>query len=461
MWRRSIALGMLIVAGCVPASAPPRLLLLITVDTLRADHLGAYGDTRGLTPHLDALAARSLVFRSAYSASSFTVPSVAAILTGRYPEELGLWDNESKLSGSVPTLASALKERGWRTAAVVSNFVLRRSVGLAESFELYDDEFPQHEATRGWPERVAADTTRAAISALAACASGPDDKCFLWVHYQDPHGPYTPPDEWRDRFLESERGGKGGRRILPVNRDHGGDGGIPSYQFLFGRRDVGFYRAGYAGEVGYMDAEVGALLAAVEEQGFGDRKVVAFAADHGESLGEGNFWFAHGEHLSEAIVRVPLFIQGPGVAPGLREDLVSLVDLFPTLLALTGVRDPSEALVSRGRDLLATADGEQSRPFMAALGGASVPRYAIVDGEHKLVISSLDGVWEGRLVHREREEVDLTAAAPQLAAELRARLDAVRDEVNVAKQPELRQKLSEEDREGLRALGYVERAAER
>ncbi|HEY5659049.1 MAG TPA: sulfatase-like hydrolase/transferase, partial [Myxococcota bacterium] len=162
LWRSGLAVALLLfVVGCRGAPAPPTLFVLITVDTLRADYLGAYGSSRGLTPRLDALAEESVVFASAYSATSFTLPSVSAILTGRYPEELGIWVNESAVPSSIPTLATVLREHGWRTGAVVSNFVLRASSGLAAGFDVYDDDLPQREAVRPWPERTAGDTTEA------------------------------------------------------------------------------------------------------------------------------------------------------------------------------------------------------------------------------------------------------------------------------------------------------------
>ncbi|MFP8882391.1 MAG: sulfatase-like hydrolase/transferase, partial [Myxococcota bacterium] len=137
--------------GCGFGSPEPRLLILITVDTLRADRLGAAGSTLGLTPHIDALAAESHYFRSVYAPTSFTLPSISSLMTGQYPEELGIASNRSALRSTIPTLASVLHEHGWRTAAVVSNFVLRRNSGLAVGFDHYDDSLPQTEAVRHWP----------------------------------------------------------------------------------------------------------------------------------------------------------------------------------------------------------------------------------------------------------------------------------------------------------------------
>jgi len=436
---------------------PPRLLLLVTVDTLRADRLGAYGSPLGLTPHLDALAAESLVFGSAYAASSFTLPSLSALLTGRYPEEYGMWSNESALPADVPTLASELRARGWRTAAVVSNFVLRRTSGLAEGFSRYDDETPNWEPTRGWPERVARRTTSAALPLLEGCTANAADRCFLWVHYQDPHGPYTPPPGLRERFLPGERAAPDGTRRLALREDHMGMGGIPRYQVLDGLREAAFYRAGYHGEVATVDTEVGRLLGRVAELGLADRSVVVFAADHGEALGEGDYWFAHGEYLSEELVRVPLLLKAPGQEPGRRDEVVALVDVLPTLLALLGEGSAPDAPAARpGRDLLAPGAGETaSVPYLATLGGSTVRRHGVVEGDYKLVLTERDGVWDASLVRRGREGVELAAAAPQIAERLRARLSELRARYATGRE-ELHQGFAPEDRERLRALGYVD-----
>jgi arylsulfatase A-like enzyme len=438
--------------GCGGGESPSHFLL-ITVDTLRADRLAAYGGAPGLTPHLDALAEQSEVFHRAYAPSSFTLPSVAALMTGRYPQELGIWKNESGVPASGSTLAPELRGRGWRTAAVVSNFVLRKSSGLAVGFDLFDDALPQREAARKWPERVAADTTAAALAVLDECTTGADTRCFLWVHYQDPHGPYTPRGDRRRRFLEAERAEPDGRRKLPVQAEGVPFGGIPPYQFLHGRREVAFYRAGYDAEVQYMDEEVGRLLDGLAERGLADRTLVVFAADHGESLGEDDYWFAHGELLSDPLVRVPLFIRDPRRAPRRRDDLASLVDLHPTLLArLGGARpDPDRS----GRDLLADgAEREASTAYLATLGASSVERYGLVDGDYKLVVAEGDGSLEERLTRARAEDIDVAAEAPEIAAALRAKLRALRTKL-ASGPPETRQQLSPADREKLRALGYV------
>jgi arylsulfatase len=428
--------------------------LLLTVDTLRADHLGAYGSDRGLTPRIDALAEDGVLFDAVYAPASHTLPSVAALLTGRYPEEIGVWDNTARLPESVSTLATVFREAGWRTAAVVSNWVLRSEVGLDRDFDLYDDTFPQVEAVRPLPERIASATTDAALTALDGCLPAPAERCLLWVHYQDPHGPYTPPGDLRAEQIERERQAPDGRLRLEALPGPFGTHGIPSYQYLAGQHEVAYYRAGYAGEVAYLDGEVGRLLDALRERGLWERSVLVFTADHGESLGEDDYWFGHGERLHDALVRVPLLLRVPGRAPARRGDVASLVDLHPTLSRLLlGADVPADA---PGRDLLAPgAEAEQTTAYLAALGGSKVPRFGLVEGEFKYVVAYRDGVWDGRLVRREGDPVDLTAAAPQVASRFRQRLEQLFEAYRVH-QTGPRRDPGDAEREWLEALGYLE-----
>ncbi len=447
--RSPVLLALLALAGCGAAPREP-LLLLISVDTLRADHLGAYGSERGLTPHLDALARQSEVFTSAYAPAPFTLPSVAALMTGRYPESLGVLSNASRLPADVPTLATRLREHGWRTAAVVSNLALARRAGLAAGFERYDDALPQREAVRDWPERTATATTDAAFVALDALAPGAGVRAFLWVHYVDPHGPYTPPAGLRERYLEAERSRFDGRRELRIGATGaGGLGAVPAYQYLEGQREVAFYRAGYAGEVRHVDEEIGRLLAGVRARGLQERALIVFTADHGESLGESDLWFDHRDFLTDALVRVPLFVRRPGTAPARRHEVVSLVDLLPSLLAhLEGASLDASA---PGRDLL--SGGAGSGAYLATLRGGRRTRVGLVDDEHKLVLSrDGSGSWDSRLFARGDDSVDLSDALPPRAADLRRRLDALRG--RIAPRRERPQRLSPDERARLRALGY-------
>jgi len=441
-------------AGCGGIEETPRVLLLVSVDTLRADRLGAYGSELGLTPHLDRLAAESVVFDRTYAPTSFTLPSVSSLLTGRYPEEIGIHGNRSVLAPGVPTLASELRRRGWQSAAVVSNLVLRKKAGLAAGFDHYDDELPGKEPTRGWPERIATDTTDAAIAALDALGSDPDQPLFLWVHYQDPHGPYTPPDGLRERFLDVERSLPEGRRRLPEATGRRGRGRIPTYQLVDDEREVAFYRAGYDAEVHYLDSQIGRLLAEFRRRGLDESTTVILTADHGESLGEDDYWFAHGDGLRDPLVRVPLMLRAPGLSPGRRSDVASLVDVFPTALGLATEAAPHAMAPSR--DLLAAdAATHDSRPYIATLGSGGPLRIGLVAEDHKLILSRQRGGWTSELFRLGHEDRNLAQADPRRAERMLAQLQARRAQ-HRSGPVEARQNLTDQDRSHLRALGYLE-----
>ncbi|MFQ5416154.1 MAG: sulfatase [Myxococcota bacterium] len=453
---RATLAAFVLLPACAGEPARPNLLLLITVDTLRADRLGAFGSSLGLTPNLDALAARSEVFTAAYSSAPFTLPSVAAMMTGASPEELGIVDNESVLQETFPTLASILWERGWTTRGIVGNFILRHSSGIDRGFEQFDDDFGQFEAVRKLPERVAVFTTEGALSGLDQCSAAPATRCFIWVHYQDPHGPYTAPGEILDAELERGIEPPVPNPNVPLSKDHLGVGGLPTYQVLGDHRDAAYYVAAYHAEIRYVDREIGRLLDGLATRGLDASSVIAFSSDHGEGLGEDDYWFAHGEYLSDALVRVPLMIRVPGRPPAVRTDVAALTDLPKTLLSAVGATAPVPPLA--GRDLLGDgAENSESRPYMANLIGATGIRFGIVEGEYKLVITMRDGVWDGRLTRRGRDAIDLAGAAPQVAAPMRKHLKQIRARVSQGPS-EVRQDLSTQDRDALRALGYLESA---
>jgi arylsulfatase A-like enzyme len=425
-----------LLAGC--AKPRPPFVLLLTIDTLRADHVGAFGGTAGLTPHIDALARESVVFRNAYSPASFTLPAVAALMTSRYPDELGVRENGGRLSPAAMPLAVWLSKQGFATSAVVSNYVLRRHHGLDAGFASYDAEFPQREATRPVPERVGSDTTVAALAAADALrATG--RPALLWVHYQDPHGPYTPPPPYRrDPGADGE--------VLPVSTSQSGRGAIPRYQYVDGRHDVGGYRDAYRGEVAYVDASVGALLDGLRQRRLLEGAVVVLAADHGEELGEGGFYFTHGENLSDCLLHVPLLVRVPGREARTTTQLATLLDVLPTLAAVLGVQPPSG---TRGRDLLAGAGA--SGLFVSSLQAAP-PRHGLVTSGHRYVAHE-DGSQES-LFELGTEGPDLAARQPELVKKLRGQLVAARRALVTL--PGAKRELTDEERESFKALGYVD-----
>jgi arylsulfatase len=343
--------AVLLLAACGRPAPDGPDILLITIDTLRADRLDCYGGRDDLGQALCGVGESGTRFTWAFATAPLTVPSVASILTSTYPSEHGFsqWSTDP-LRRDLETLAEVLAACGYRTAAFVSNPLLQRARDVERGFDVYDDEMPRRERSRpDYAERVAADATDAALDWLAGARS----PWFVWIHYQDPHGPYEPPGaaEIRDP--------PGGRRlrVLPHNS---GWRGIPAYQELPGLRAPASYARRYDDEIRYLDAHVGRLLETLDSRK--SAPLVALTADHGEALGEDGYYFAHGHSVGLDQVRVPLLIRGPGIPTGVVSQPVSLLDVAPTLVRLAGCPLPS---TFRGRPLLGTVDDAPSRPIFA------------------------------------------------------------------------------------------------
>ncbi|MEQ1568839.1 MAG: sulfatase-like hydrolase/transferase [Myxococcota bacterium] len=334
--------------GCGPPRAPADApsVLLVTVDTLRADHVGAYGDALALTPNLDRLSAGGSTFLRAYSSSPLTIPSHATIFTGRYPPGHGVRDNGGfALSDDQVTLAERFHDAGYHTAAVTSAFLTRSRWGFGQGFATYHE--PTSAAEGGADQRRADEVVDDALALVAT--SDPSRPMFLWVHLFDPYFPYDPPEQWQRR--------------LP---------GRP-----------------YDAEVAFVDAEIGRLLVGWESRFGADSSVVAVTAPNGESLGEGGEK-THGILLSDATLRVPLLVRGPGMVAGQRShDPVGLVDLAPTLLDLAGIgsHDGMEGLDLR----LGGSVGVYAESLAATYNLGLAPLFAETLHNGRLV----SGTWTG------------------------------------------------------------------
>jgi arylsulfatase A-like enzyme len=324
--RIGILLGVaaLTLAGHAPASpshpARPNLILL-SVDTLRADHLGLYGYSRNTTPNLDQLLNRGTWFSDASCNVPLTNPSFSSLLTSRYPHQTGATRNGIPMIPGNLTLVQILKAQGYQTAAILSNWPLKDHLsGLKPGFDLYDDEFFEKRWLFFKNERDAERVTEHALSWLETKPAGP---FFLWVHYSDPHAPYLNHPEFsfrsRSRLASADR-----------NRDD------------------------YDSEIAYADHYIGKLLEALSTLEFSSRTLIVFVADHGESLGE-HQTTGHGHNLYQPSLHVPFGLVGPGIPPGRRLDApVELLDLAPTLLAYAGLPPGPKML---GRNLLPAIQG--------------------------------------------------------------------------------------------------------
>lgn len=498
---------------------PPNLLLVV-VDTLRADFVGAYR-AGARTPAIDALAATGTLFERAYAHIAITGPSHASLFTSLLPFEHGVRNNAQILDGSARTLAEALRDRGWMTAAVVSLGVLKREFGFDQGFDHFRDEFGSD-----WMKdagEVTAEATALVVDQIA-------EPYFLFAHYSDPHEPYTPPGldyPWVDLELDGRHVGalqaNGRSATVPLDLRPGshtlrfrarqpaadpgrfykldavrleGDGlavgrgswevlaspgSPPTYQSRLPatlelvnssgagraselrlnfkqRLDIGEVRVRYAQEVEYADRQIGGLLDALRSRGLLDNTLIVVLSDHGEGLGYHNH-VGHIHQVYDTLLRVPLVVVWPGVVPEGKRigDVVSLIDVFPTVAELLGLEAPAPA---SGRSLLPLLRGQPMTP-RAVLAATYRPeaftdKQAIVSDGFKYIHSwSPEREWE-ELYDLEGDPDELTdlitsrgEVAERLRAELADRLAASAQGSAVAVE------LSEADRDRLRALGYV------
>ena len=394
-------------------------LLLVTIDTLRADVLGVYGNPDGLTSNLDQLAAEGIRFTSAFAHATMTLPSHCSILTGEYPVRHGVRDNGLfRLEASRVTLAEILKRAGFRTGAFVGAFVLDTRFGLAQGFDVYDDYYGEETGFTdfNFVERRAEKVLSPATAWIEQDEGRP---WFAWVHLFDPHVPYQPPDPYRERY-----------------RDHP-----------------------YAGEVAYTDQALGSFLEKLRSMGRLENTLLVVTSDHGESLGE-HGEKTHGAFAYNSTLQVPLILWAkPHLKPQVFSETVSHVDLVPTILELLGFPVPDTV---NGNTLLTRLRGQGtagSRPIYFEtlhpyLTQNLAPLTGIIDGEYKFIELPLPELYH---IHRDpQEKNNLFAGEEARAGQLRNRLEELVATMGATAGRDIRPlSLDEEIRKRLQALGYI------
>ena len=350
------------------------------------------------TPAFNALVSRGRWFRQAYSTVPETLPAHASILTGLYPAGHGVHENARVLPSVQPTIAERLKQAGYGTSAYVSSFVLARRFGLARGFDTYDDALADRAV-----ERSAKETTDRALASLQQPSAQP---VFTWVHYFDPHAPYTPPEPFRTRYASSP----------------------------------------YHGEVAAMDEQLGRLVQAFERQTPGPHAIIV-VADHGEGLGD-HGEALHGNLVYQSTMHVPMLLVGPGVAPGAEAAPVSIRRVFHTLLDVAGLGGQQSL---RGNAQADVVLGEAMKPFLAY---GWQPQIMAVEGRRKAIFAGRTEMYD--LVADPRETTDL-ARSSDVPASLRKALDEY--PVVSPKDAAAPRELSEEARRNLASLGYVSAGA--
>ena len=408
-------------------------VLLITIDTLRADRVGAFGGPAGLTPNLDRLASEGLRLTRTYSAAPLTLPSHASILTATSPPVHGLRTNGLfRLGPALPTLATILKGAGYRTGAFVGSFVLDARFGLNRGFDEYDDRYGEKHAgdpTEG-AERRGEDVVKPALawitSADARGTPAPGTQApstsapfFAWIHLYDPHEPYRAPEPYASQHEP------------------------------------------YDAEVAYADAMVGRLVGGLPP-GALDRTVIVIAADHGESLGE-HGERTHGVFAYDVTMRVPWIVWMPARRHAASDALVRLVDLAPTTLDLVGVASPPEF---EGRSILRVFGGraaEMPEAYLEAMDANLTRNWApltgLVSRSYKLIDLPIPELYD--LAADPKETTNLFSREPERARTLSALLRDMVARFQTRGTAAEKTTLNAEARQRLQALGYVAASADR
>lgn len=353
--RCALVLGLALATACAPDAPKRPNVLLITIDTLRADHLGAYGYARPTSPKIDAFAARSTVFENAHSSASWTLPSLSSIHTSLLSTTHGCWKISSRLEPEFTTAAEILRDVGYDTAMVACHIFLSAQYGLQQGFTHVDDELvrPPSDAA----EAISSPgVTERGVRFLERKAAAKDESpWFLWLHYFDPHDTYLPHEGFSETF------------------------GIVEEIDL------------YDGEIAFTDHYVGLVLQRLAELGLEDETIVVITSDHGEEFGEHGFK-RHGYTLYQEAVRIPLVVRVPGAASGRVPEVVGNVDVLPTLLEACGIELKSVQGATCAHEL-------EGRSLLGAIRGtrALEPREVVAevrwhDGQDLRMVR--DGAWK-------------------------------------------------------------------
>jgi arylsulfatase len=385
-------------SGCrAPADRRPDLLLII-VDTLRADRLGTYGYDAPTSPTLDALAVSSVVYERATATAPFTMPSVAALMTGRYGDHVGVRNHSAKdrLTASAITLAEVASAAGYRTSAVVSNpWLARRDSGFAQGF----DEFATRSTIAPQHTRL---TANIVVDHALEMLDHDDDRPLLqWVHFMDTHMPYAPPAEFAGLF-----GNPSARsRVIDDFNTDGFDRQSIYFDSRYSDEELAATRGLYDAAIRFVDSEIAGLLAGWDERRARER-VTIVVSDHGESLGDHGLFFAHDFTLYDELLRVPLIVRDTRIGHGRVEANVSLIDVLPFLCRQLSLKCPQDldgiALPTRERD----ADAQR---MVFAAGPPKRRRYG---NDPWITVAGMEGRWtmakRGRtkLLHTPRPEGD-------------------------------------------------------
>jgi len=442
--------------GAGESARTPRNVILISLDTLRADHLSCYGHPRETTPALDALAARGVRFAEASTTAPWTLPAHTTMFTGLYPSHHGVKDYSNRLAGETETLAEVLAARGFQTWAVINTW------NIADPrFEIFQGFAPENlryvKETRPGAEggHVVLNTGKRVEAAARAFLAGrdPERPFFLFAHFYDAHTDFTPSPSYRDAFVAPYGGQVDGTTDQLM--------AIRAQGLRLGNADLRFLRQMYEAEIRELDDLLAGFFAYLEAEGLAQDTLIVVVSDHGEEFQE-HGGLLHGRTQFEELLHVPLILAGPGVPAGVVvQEPVSLVDLLPTVLGRLGI-EPLPGL--DGLDLAPTWQG---RTLPERVLFAEADHNNVVDGKPVVDVRSMARQGQEKL-HLDRvtdqvtlfdlaqdpdETVDLATRSPERARVLRAALD--RFLTGAVAGATSGKALSQEDLDLLRELGYA------
>ncbi len=426
-WRSRVLVALVLVVGGVTwfllrpdiSQKQVRNVLLISVDTCRADRLSCYGFSRKTTPNIDSIAQEGLLFENALTPIPLTLPAHSSMLTGTYPPYHGVHDNlDYQLAESNVTLAEILREHRYTTGAIVSTFILDAQFGVDQGFDSYNDKFEEPIGLRDDKERRGGEASRFACSYLEEHR---DELFFLFLHYFDPHTAYEPPEPFATTYAD----------------------------------DL------YTGEIAYADHCIGQVMEKLKSLDLYDSTLIIIVGDHGEGLGE-HGEAQHGYYIYQCTARVPFIIRPPGNRKSKKiDDVVSLVDVVPTILSYLGVRVPAHV---QGKDLSgysgSKVESEERyvycESFTATKYGCN-PLLGLVSERWKYIDTTRPELYD--LVHDPHEEKNLVEGEAKRARFMRGQLQEMVNQLIGPESADGRLELDEQSRRRLESLGYVGTAA--
>lgn len=398
-------------------------LLIITLDTTRADHIGAYGYEKADTPNLDFLARNGIMFKHCYTPVPLTLPAHCSLFTGRYPLSLNVRDNGIyRLGKEETTLAEKMKEKDFHTFAVIAAFVLLSKFGTDQGFDIYDDSLNSHKMYNNYTSEIpASDVYRKFLQWFEANHLR---RFFAWIHLYDPHTPYSPPGKYAEKFADTQEGR-------------------------------------YDGEIAFTDSCVGSIIKKLEARNILDNTLIVIVGDHGEAFGE-HQEYGHGFFCYEEALKVPLIFYNPSLFPEGRciSQRVNLIDIMPTLLDLYGLVPPSGI---QGKSFLRLLSGKQEEGprefYFESMHGRDemgwAPLTGIIVDQYKYISLPEPELYDLEADSGEKE--NLLLKKNRLAKELDKKLLACVNQFSGTsyKKAETRRGLTDEDKRHLQSLGYI------